>query len=46
VQNTGAQAFYLAHGFREIERGQADAADNPWATTTEQLADIRYRWDP
>jgi len=45
-RNVGAQAFYLAHGFREIERGQAAAEDNPWATSPDQLADIRYRWDP
>ena len=44
--NTGAQAFYLSQGFREIERGFAAAADNPWATSAAQLADIRYRWEP
>jgi ribosomal protein S18 acetylase RimI-like enzyme len=43
--NTGAQAFYLSQGFREIERGFAAAEGNPWATSQTQLADIRYRWE-
>ena len=44
--NTGAQAFYLSHGFQEVARGYAREADNPWATSPDQLADIRYRWEP
>ncbi len=45
-RNEKAQAFYLAHGFHEVERGFAEAADNPWATASEQLADILYAWQP
>jgi ribosomal protein S18 acetylase RimI-like enzyme len=45
-RNTSAQKFYLSHGFREIERGFAASEDNPWATSPDQLADIRYRWEP
>jgi GNAT superfamily N-acetyltransferase len=45
-KNTGAQAFYCAHGFVEVERGFADKADNPWASSSDELADIRYRWTP
>ncbi len=44
-QNHSAQAFYGSKGFREIARGVANAADNPWATNEAQLADIRYRWE-
>ncbi len=44
-QNKLAQSFYLSKGFREVGRGLADPADNPWATTQEQLADIKYRWE-
>jgi hypothetical protein len=29
---------------REIERGFAPSEDNPWATSPDQLTDIRYRW--
>lgn len=36
--NTGAQRFYLRHGFREVER--TDGADND-----EKLPDIRYHWE-
>ena len=43
-QNERAQAFYLNHGFIEVERGFASAEDNPWATSREQLADILYAW--
>lgn len=42
--NTSAHAFYERQGFVEIARGQATAADNPWATDAAQLADIRYQW--
>ena len=37
VANTGAQRFYLRHGFREIARGDGTAND-------EGLPDIRYHW--
>ncbi len=45
-KNKGAQAFYLSHGFREVRRGFAEPADNPWADSREQLADIRLCWSP
>lgn len=45
-RNKRAQAFYLGRGFVEVGRGFAEAADNPWATSREQLADIRYAWQP
>ncbi len=45
-KNHGAQSFYLSHGFHEVHRGHADSADNPWATSAEDLADIKYRWEP
>ncbi|MGP6088241.1 GNAT family N-acetyltransferase [Antarctobacter jejuensis] len=35
-QNTGAQRFYLRHGFSEIARTEGD--------NEEGLPDIRYRW--
>jgi ribosomal protein S18 acetylase RimI-like enzyme len=35
--NTGAQRFYLRHGFREALRTQGEAND-------EGLPDIRYEW--
>ncbi len=35
-QNTGAQRFYLRHGFAEVTRTQGD--------NEEGLPDIRYRW--
>lgn len=43
-KNTGAQSFYLRHGFVEIERGSAQLENNPWASDINELADIRYRW--
>ena len=43
-KNKKAQAFYQSHGFVEIDRGFAGLEDNPWASSTEELADIRYRW--
>ena len=46
LQNTRAQAFYLANGFIEVGRGYADAASNPWATSRSQLADITFQWLP
>ncbi|MEM8555098.1 MAG: GNAT family N-acetyltransferase [Pseudomonadota bacterium] len=36
--NTGAQRFYLRHGFREVARTDGDTND-------ERLPDIEYRWD-
>ncbi|MEM7221152.1 MAG: GNAT family N-acetyltransferase [Pseudomonadota bacterium] len=45
-KNTRAQAFYLSHGFVELERGFADFEGNPWASSKEELADIRYGWTP
>lgn len=45
-KNTNAQRFYLARGFREVERGYADFEHNPWASSKEDLADIKYRWSP
>lgn len=45
-KNTGAQKFYLAHGFQEVRRGFADFQGNPWASAKEELADIKYRWSP
>lgn len=42
--NTQAQAFYQRQGFVEIDRGQASANDNPWASDPAQLKDIRYQW--
>lgn len=45
-RNTGAQAFYLSHGFEEVERGFAEFEGNPWANAKEDLADIKYRWAP
>ncbi len=45
-KNTRAQRFYLSRGFVEIERGFADLGTNPWASSKEDLADIKYRWQP
>ncbi len=45
-RNHNAQAFYLAQGFREVQRGFAGAYENPWATSQEELADILYAWQP
>ncbi|MGI9295740.1 MAG: GNAT family N-acetyltransferase [Pseudomonadales bacterium] len=45
-KNTGAQGFYSNHGFTEIARGYADPVGNPWATSKEDLADIKYCWTP
>lgn len=45
-ENTGAQKFYLAQGFQEDERGFADFEGNPWASTKEDLADIKYHCSP
>lgn len=46
AQNTGARAFYAAHGFSETAFGQAEATDNPWATAPDQLQDVLLRWEP
>jgi ribosomal protein S18 acetylase RimI-like enzyme len=43
-KNSQAQGFYESHGFVEIERGFAEPEDNPWASSKEELADIKYRW--
>jgi len=45
-KNIRAQAFYESNGFVEIGRGYADPHNNLWASTREELADIRYRWRP
>ncbi len=45
-RNSQSQGFYERHGFVEIERGYAEPEDNPWASSKEELADIRYRWTP
>ncbi|MEM9623991.1 MAG: GNAT family N-acetyltransferase [Pseudomonadota bacterium] len=45
-QNQGAQAFYLTQGFVEVARSFADLSSNPWASTQDQLADIKYQWRP
>ncbi len=45
-RNTQAPAFYKKCGFDEEARGQASPNGNPWATSPEQLADIRFVWSP
>ena len=45
-RNKRAQAFYLSQGFREVKRGFAGAEENPWARSTDELADILYAWQP
>jgi len=45
-KNVRAQRFYEGHGFVEVARGYAKLEDNPWATSTGELADIKYRWTP
>ena len=45
-RNENAQAFYLSHGFAEVERGFAAAEENPWAGSHGELADILYAWQP
>ena len=45
-RNEVAQGFYIRRGFKEVERGFASFDDNPWATDREQLADIKFRWEP
>lgn len=45
-RNRIAQDFYRRRGFREVQRGFASFDDNPWATDREQLADIKFRWEP
>ena len=45
-RNHRAQDFYKSRGFQEAGRGFASLDDNPWATHREQLADIRFRWEP
>ena len=44
-RNRRARSFYQGQGFREVRRGFASFDDNPWATTRDQLADIRLRWE-
>lgn len=45
-KNHRARAFYESNGFLEVGRGYAEFHNNPWASTQEELADIRYRWLP
>lgn len=45
-QNTQAQAFYKQCEFNEMARGTASFDGNSWATSPEQLADIRFVWLP
>ncbi len=45
-RNQAAQDFYRRRGFHEVERGFAGFDDNPWAANREQLADIKFRWEP
>lgn len=45
-KNQQAQVFYLSRGFHEVHRGYADFEDNPWATSKDDLADIKYKWEP
>lgn len=45
-RNQAAQDFYRRRGLHEVERGFAGFEDNPWATNREQLADIKFRWEP
>ena len=45
-RNHGARRFYKRRGFEEVRRGFARLEENPWATGTEQLADIQFRWRP
>ncbi|MCR9279515.1 MAG: GNAT family N-acetyltransferase [Pseudomonadaceae bacterium] len=44
ARNTGARRFYRRHGFQEVETGRAAMADNPWASSPDQLNDVRCRW--
>lgn len=44
VKNRQAQRFYLTQGFTQVGRSYASAEGNPWATSKEQLADIKYQW--
>lgn len=44
ADNTHARAFYRHQGFAEIAFGEASKADNPWAKTSDQLRDVRCRW--
>lgn len=44
ADNTNARQFYRHHGFEEIASGQARKEDNPWATSADQLRDVRCRW--
>lgn len=45
-RNVRAQRFYERQGFVATARGFADAASNPWANSRDDLADIRYCWQP
>lgn len=45
-RNRVARSFYSRRGFKEVQRGFASFDDNPWATDRDQLADIRFRWEP
>lgn len=45
-KNLRAQSFYLSNDFIEEARGFAAQETNPWASSPEDLADIKYRWTP
>lgn len=45
-KNQPAQKFYRKYGFTEVARGYADLENNPWASSEEELADIKYCWTP
>ena len=45
-KNQTAQSFYLSRDFHEVHRGCAEFEDNPWATSKDDLADIKYKWEP
>lgn len=46
ARNARARQFYEHEGFQIIKRGRADPTFNPWATTPDQLDDLRYQWQP
>jgi ribosomal protein S18 acetylase RimI-like enzyme len=43
-RNKTAQKFYEHHNFVITDRGYAVARENPWSTSRDQLADIKYEW--
>lgn len=46
LRNTSARAFYAAQGFKELARGRASMESNPWASSPDQLQDVRLQWLP